>query len=165
MSHSAGKTACHAGSWWRARQEMSKLIANYDSSTAGDALLRALVACGASDVAHSLSQSRSASQVCILFWLPILHSTLSLEKTWHAFCTLSHLITMHKQVYFHAGFLARGGCTHSFHWGKAKKVGCRYHCQQRLPLQLWKASGMHWWQEPWLLTNILKTTQGELQAV
>ena len=49
----------HAGNWWRARQEMGK----YDSSTTGDALLRALVACGASDVAHSLSQSRSASQV------------------------------------------------------------------------------------------------------
>jgi len=46
-------------------------------------------------------------------------------------------------------------------WGKAKKVGCRCHCQQRLPLQLWKASGMHWWQEPWLLTDILSTTQGE----
>ena len=44
---------------------MGKLIANYDSSTTGDALLRALVACGASDVAHSLSQSPSASQVCV----------------------------------------------------------------------------------------------------
>ena len=53
----------HAGNWWRARQEMGKLIGNYDSSTTGDALLRALVACGASDVAHSLSQSRSASPV------------------------------------------------------------------------------------------------------
>ena len=52
------------GSWWRARQEMAKLVANYDSSTAGDALLRALVAWGASDVAHTLSQSRSTSQVC-----------------------------------------------------------------------------------------------------
>ena len=58
----------HAGSWWRARQEMGKLIANYDSSTAEDALLRALVACGASDVAHSLSQSPSASQVCFAFF-------------------------------------------------------------------------------------------------
>lgn len=52
------------GGWWRARQEMSRLIANYDSSTVGDALLRALVASGASDVAHTLSQSRSTSQVC-----------------------------------------------------------------------------------------------------
>ena len=94
---SADKTACHAGSWWRARQEMSKLIANYDSSTAGDALLRALVACGASDVAHSLSQSRSASQVCTFFRPAVLHSTLSSEKTWHgSLCTMSHLITMRR---------------------------------------------------------------------
>ncbi|CAK0749293.1 hypothetical protein CVIRNUC_001899 [Coccomyxa viridis] len=51
------------GGWWRARQEMSNLCANYDSSTTGDALLRALITCGASDVAHSLSESRSSTQV------------------------------------------------------------------------------------------------------
>ena len=43
---------------------MSTLCANYDGSTAGDALLRALIACGASDVARSLSESRSSTQVC-----------------------------------------------------------------------------------------------------
>ena len=56
---------CFAGGWWRARQEMSNLCANYDSSTTGDALLRALIACGALDVAHSLSESRSSTQVCL----------------------------------------------------------------------------------------------------
>ena len=56
---------CFAGGWWRARQEMSNLCANYDGSTTGDALLRALIACGASDVAHSLSESRSSTQVCL----------------------------------------------------------------------------------------------------
>ena len=58
---------CFAGGWWRARQEMSNLCANYDSSTTGDALLQALIACGASDVAHSLSESRSSTQVCLAY--------------------------------------------------------------------------------------------------
>ena len=77
---------CFAGGWWRARQEMSNLCANYDGSTTGDALLRALIACGASDVAHSLSESRSSTQVCALY----------LECTSHLFlhrrpgtCTIS----------------------------------------------------------------------------
>ena len=71
----------HAGSWWRARQEMGKLIANYDSSTAGDALLRALVACGASDVAHSLSQSPSASQVCVTLFQ--MYATMAFAQAHH----------------------------------------------------------------------------------
>ncbi|CAL5222539.1 g4916 [Coccomyxa viridis] len=79
------------GSWWRARQEMGKLIANYDSSTAGDALLRALVACGASDVAHSLSQSPSASQVSS----SAKAASAALEGKWDAL--VSRALTAHRE--------------------------------------------------------------------
>lgn len=140
-----GCDACgplHAGSWWRARQEMAKLIANYDSSTAGDALLRALVACGASDVAHSLSQSRSATQVChrlLHLWIP-------------CFCAGA------------CSFVEEGPpcCKqHNFVVDCLDGMGCRCPLLQRLLRQRWRASGTHWWQEPWRRTESLIITLGE----
>ena len=129
----------HAGSWWRARQEMAKLIANYDSSTAGDALLRALVACGASDVAHSLSQSRSASQVCYR----LLH--LLISSFWAGACSLveegpslcGQQNSLVKCVSVRAGVLSSEGCFGSA-GGQVGRTGVESpHGAQRLLLLSW----------------------------
>lgn len=45
-----------AGGWWRARQEMTTLIASYDSSTVEETLLSALVSAGAVTAAHALAK-------------------------------------------------------------------------------------------------------------
>ena len=132
---------CFAGGWWRARQEMSNLCTNYDSSTAGDALLRALVACGASDVAHSLSESRSSTQVCPPCFECTLHLFLHRKlgtRTFHPSpCSSSDEAHFRERMPWH-----------------------RCPPQRRLPQELWKADGTHWWQRLWQHTELPITIQG-----
>lgn len=58
-----GNGALFTGGWWRARKEMAKLVARYDSSTVEESVLEALVAAGASEAAAVMAEGPSTSQV------------------------------------------------------------------------------------------------------
>ena len=63
-----------AGGWWRAGQEMTTLIASYDSSTVEETLLSALVSTGAVTAAHALAKHQVLSVECTSASVSLCHS-------------------------------------------------------------------------------------------